>query len=181
MGDIRDYVLRTVEEERNFLHVGNRRKANCLNHILRRNHLLKLIIEEKIQGSLKLTGRQRRRRTHILYDVKETEGDWKLEKRTWDRSLCRSLFGRDYGLVTRQITEWSQWPSCLRSLASWDCSFESCRVHRCPSFVSAVGEITLRLADPSFRGALPTLVCHCVCVWWAVAPEEENNYKSSLQ
>jgi hypothetical protein len=76
-----DYVLRIVKVERNILHVGNRRKANCLSHILRRNHLLKLTIEENIQGSVKLTRRRGRRRTHILYDVKEMEGDWKLEQR----------------------------------------------------------------------------------------------------
>jgi hypothetical protein len=43
-----EHVLHRVEEERNILHTVNRRKANWIGHILRRNCLLKHISEGKI-------------------------------------------------------------------------------------------------------------------------------------
>jgi hypothetical protein len=42
---MRNEVLRSVKEERNILHRINRRKANRIGHILRRNCLLKQVIE----------------------------------------------------------------------------------------------------------------------------------------
>jgi len=54
------------------LQTTNRRKANWIGHILRRNCLLKDVIEGKIQGRLEVTGRRGRRRKQILDDVKET-------------------------------------------------------------------------------------------------------------
>jgi hypothetical protein len=44
-------VLHTVKEERNILHTIKRRKANCIGHILRRNCLLKHVIEGKLVGN----------------------------------------------------------------------------------------------------------------------------------
>jgi hypothetical protein len=43
-------VLHRVKEERNVLHTVKRRKANWIGHILRRNCLLKLVIERKREG-----------------------------------------------------------------------------------------------------------------------------------
>jgi hypothetical protein len=43
-------VLLRVSEQRNILHEIRKRKANCIGHILRRNCLLKQIIEGKIKG-----------------------------------------------------------------------------------------------------------------------------------
>jgi hypothetical protein len=43
-------VLHRVKEERNILHTIIRRKANCVGHILRRNCLLKHVIEGKLEG-----------------------------------------------------------------------------------------------------------------------------------
>jgi len=42
-------VLNRNEEERNILHTVKRRKANWTGHILRRNCLLKHVIEGKIE------------------------------------------------------------------------------------------------------------------------------------
>jgi hypothetical protein len=41
-------VLHRVKEERNIVHTIKRRKANWIGHILRRNCLLKHVIERKI-------------------------------------------------------------------------------------------------------------------------------------
>ena len=45
-------VLHRVKEKRNILHTKIRRKANWISHILRRNCLLKHIIERKIEGRI---------------------------------------------------------------------------------------------------------------------------------
>jgi hypothetical protein len=43
---VRNEVVRRVKEERNIVHTIKRRKANWIGHILRRNCLLKHVIEE---------------------------------------------------------------------------------------------------------------------------------------
>jgi len=50
-------VLHIVKDERNVLQTTNRRKANCIGHILCRNCLLKCIFEGKIDGSIDEAGR----------------------------------------------------------------------------------------------------------------------------
>jgi hypothetical protein len=45
-------VLLRVKIERNILHTVNRRKANWNGHILRRNCLLKQVIEGKVEGRI---------------------------------------------------------------------------------------------------------------------------------
>jgi hypothetical protein len=55
---INEAVLRNVNEDRNILHTIKRRKANCVGHILRRNCLLKHVIERKIEGRIEVTGRR---------------------------------------------------------------------------------------------------------------------------
>ena len=42
-----------VKEKRNILHEISKRKANWISHILRRNCLLKHVIEGKIKGEMK--------------------------------------------------------------------------------------------------------------------------------
>jgi hypothetical protein len=65
-------VLHRVKEERNIVHTIKRRKANWIGHILRRNGLLKHVIEGKIEGRIEVTGRLGRRRKQLLDDLKET-------------------------------------------------------------------------------------------------------------
>ncbi|GFG31168.1 hypothetical protein Cfor_05154 [Coptotermes formosanus] len=67
-------VLHRVKEDRNILHTIKRRKANWIGHILRRNSLLKHVIEGKIEGRMEVMGRQGRRRKRLLDDLKETRG-----------------------------------------------------------------------------------------------------------
>jgi hypothetical protein len=43
-------VLHRVKEEMNIVHTIKRRKANSIGHILRRNCLLKHVIEGKLEG-----------------------------------------------------------------------------------------------------------------------------------
>jgi hypothetical protein len=66
-------VLRRVKEGRNILHTIRRRKANWIGHTLRRNCLIKDIIEGKIPG----TRRRGRRRMQLLDDLKEKRRYWK--------------------------------------------------------------------------------------------------------
>ena len=65
-------VLRGVMEDRNIVHTIKRRKANWIGHILRRNCLLKHIIEEKMEGGIEETGRRGRRRKQLLGYLTET-------------------------------------------------------------------------------------------------------------
>jgi hypothetical protein len=48
-------VLHRVKEESNILQTIKRRKDNCIGHILRRNCLLKYVIEGKIEGRIEMT------------------------------------------------------------------------------------------------------------------------------
>jgi hypothetical protein len=64
-------VLHRVKEERNILHKIKRRKANCIGHILRRNCLLKHVIEGKLEGRVEMTGIRGRRCKQLLDDLKE--------------------------------------------------------------------------------------------------------------
>jgi hypothetical protein len=50
-------VLQKVKEERNIIPTIKRRKANWIDHILRRNCLLKHVIEGKLEGRIEMTGR----------------------------------------------------------------------------------------------------------------------------
>jgi hypothetical protein len=94
-----------VKEERNIVHTIKRRKANWIGHILRRNCLLKHVIEGKLQGRIEMTGRRGRRRKQLLDDLKEKKSYWKLKEEALDRTLWRTRCGRGYGPVVRQIVE----------------------------------------------------------------------------
>jgi hypothetical protein len=50
-------VLHRVKEERNIVLTIKRRKANWIGHILRRNCLLKHVIEGTLEGRIEMTGR----------------------------------------------------------------------------------------------------------------------------
>jgi hypothetical protein len=54
---VRNEVLHRVKEERNIVHTIKRRKANRIGHILRRNCLLKHVIERKIEGRIEMKER----------------------------------------------------------------------------------------------------------------------------
>ena len=62
-------VLLRVNEQRNILHEMRKRKANLIGHILRRNCLLKQVIEGKIKGEMEVTRRRGRKRKKLLDDL----------------------------------------------------------------------------------------------------------------
>jgi hypothetical protein len=97
-------VLHRVEEERNILHTVKRRKGNWIGHILRRNCLLKHVIEGKVERKIEVTGRRVRRRKQVLDDFKETIRCCKLKEEALDRTVWRTRFVRRYGPVVRQTT-----------------------------------------------------------------------------
>jgi hypothetical protein len=98
-------VLHRVREERNILHTIKRRKANWIGHILRRNCLLKHVIEGKLEGRIEMTGIRGRRSKQLLYNPKEKEMYWKLKEETLDRIVWRTRFGRCYVPVVRENTK----------------------------------------------------------------------------
>ena len=64
-------VLHRVKLERNIMQTIQRRKANWIGHMLRRNCLLENIIEGKVDRSTVVTGRRKRRRRQLLDDFRE--------------------------------------------------------------------------------------------------------------
>jgi hypothetical protein len=55
-------ILLRIKEQRNILHEIRKKKANWIDHILRRNCFLQQFIEGKIKGEIEVTGREGRRR-----------------------------------------------------------------------------------------------------------------------
>jgi hypothetical protein len=72
-------ILHRVKEERNILHTIKRRKTDWIGHILRRNCLLKHVIEGKLEGRIEMTGRRGRRRQQLMDDLKEKRRYCKLK------------------------------------------------------------------------------------------------------
>jgi hypothetical protein len=66
-------VSQGVKEERNILQTMKRRNANWIGHILRRNCLLKHVIEGKIERRIEVTERRVRRRKQIQDYLKKGE------------------------------------------------------------------------------------------------------------
>jgi hypothetical protein len=85
----------TVKEERYILQTIKRKKAKWIGHILRRNCLLKPVIEGNIERAVEVARRQGRRRKQLLHHIKEKRGYWKL-KEVLHRTLWRTPFGRGY-------------------------------------------------------------------------------------
>ena len=85
-------MLLRVNEQRNILHEIIKRKYNRIGHILRRNCLLKQVIEGKIKGQIEVTRRQGRRRKKILDDLKDRRGYCELQEEALDRTMWRNRF-----------------------------------------------------------------------------------------
>jgi hypothetical protein len=95
-------VLLRVNEQRNILHEIRKRKADWIGHILRRNCLLKQVIEGKINGEMEVTRRRGRRRRKLLGDLKDRREYSHLKEEGLDRTLWRVRFGRGFGPVVEQ-------------------------------------------------------------------------------
>jgi len=98
-------VLLRVKEQRNILHEIRKRKTNWIGHILRRNCLLQLVIEGRIQGGIEVTRIRGRRRRKLLNDLKERRGYSHLKKEALDRTMWIARFGRGFGPVVRQTAK----------------------------------------------------------------------------
>ena len=98
-------VLLRVNEQKNILHEISKRKANWIGHILRRNCLLKQVIEGKIKGEVEVTRRQGRRSRKLLDELKKRRGYSHLKEEALDRTMWRYRFGGVFEPVVRQNTE----------------------------------------------------------------------------
>jgi hypothetical protein len=92
-------VLLGVSEQRNILHEIRKRKAKWIGHILRRNCLLKQVIERKTKGQIEVTRRRGRRRKKLLDDLGNRRGFSNLKEEALDRIKWRNRFGRGCGPV----------------------------------------------------------------------------------
>jgi hypothetical protein len=90
-----------VKEERGILHAIERRMANWICHILRKNGFLRHVIEGKIEGRIEVTGGRGRRRKQLLDGRKETKGYCKLKEEVLDLTVWVARFGRGCGPVVR--------------------------------------------------------------------------------
>ena len=79
---------------------------------MRRNCLLKHVIEGKIEGSIEVTGRRGRRRKQLLDDLKEKRGCWTLKDEALDLTAWRTRLGRGCGPALRQTAEIINHYSC---------------------------------------------------------------------
>jgi hypothetical protein len=70
-------------EQRNIQHEIRKQKANWIGYILRRNCLLKQVIEGKIKGEIEVI----RRRKKLLDDLKDRRGYSHLKEEALDRTI----------------------------------------------------------------------------------------------
>jgi hypothetical protein len=98
-------VLFRVNEQRNIVHEIRKRKANWIGRILRRNCLLKQVIEGKIKGEMEVTRRRERRRKKLLDDRKDRRGYSHLKEEALDRTMWKNHFEGGFEPVVRQNTE----------------------------------------------------------------------------
>ena len=102
-----------VNEQSNILHEIRKRKANWIGHIIRRNCLLKQVIEGKVKGEMEVARRRGRRRKKLLDDLKDRRGYSHLKEEALHRTIWRHRFGGGFGPVVRQNTEWMNYYYCL--------------------------------------------------------------------
>jgi len=69
---------------------------------LRRNCLIKHVIDGKIEGRIEATGRLGRRLKRLLDDLEEKRGHCKLKWEALDRTLWRTDSGRSHELVRQK-------------------------------------------------------------------------------
>ena len=97
-------MLLRVNEQRNILHEIRKRKANWIGHMLRRNCLLKQVIEGNIKREMEVTRKRGRRRRKLLGDLKDRRGYSHLKEEALDRTMWRNRFRGGFGPVVRENT-----------------------------------------------------------------------------
>ena len=90
-------VLLRVNEQRNILHEIRKRKANWIGQILRRNCLVRQVIEGKVKGEMEVTRRGGRRRKKLLDDLREGRGYSHLKEEALNHTVWRNRFGGGIG------------------------------------------------------------------------------------
>jgi len=98
-------VLLRVNEQKNILHEIRKRKAKWIGQILRRNCLLKQVIEGKIKVEMEVTRRRGRRRRKLLDHLKDRTGYSYVKEEALNRTMLRNRFGGGFGPVVRQNIE----------------------------------------------------------------------------
>jgi hypothetical protein len=86
-----------------YLELMNR--GNWIGHILRRNCLLKQVIEGKIKVEMEVTRRQGRRHRKLLDDLKDRRGYFHLKEEALDRTMWRARFGPVIRQTTKRMNE----------------------------------------------------------------------------
>jgi len=94
-----------VKVKTNILHKITNRRANWIGHILRRNSLVKHVIEGEVEVRIEVTGRRGKIRKQLLDDLQETRVYWKLKEETLDHTVWETVFERGYGPVVRLPNE----------------------------------------------------------------------------
>ena len=94
-------VLLRVNEQRNILHEIRKRKADCIGHILRRNCLLKQVIEGKIKGEMEVARRSKK----LLDDLKDRRGYSHLKEEALDRTMWRHLLEEALDLSSDRLLD----------------------------------------------------------------------------
>jgi hypothetical protein len=60
---------------------------------LRRNFILRHVIEGEIEERIEMRGRPGRRRKKLLDDLQAKKRYWNLKEEALDRTVCRARFG----------------------------------------------------------------------------------------
>ena len=97
-------VISRVNEQRNILHEIRKWKANWIGHMLRRNCLLKQVIEGNIKREMEVTRKRGRRRRKLLCDLKDRRGYSHLKEEALDRTMWRNRFRGGFAPVVRENT-----------------------------------------------------------------------------
>jgi hypothetical protein len=79
--------------------------TSWIGHILRRNCLLKQVIEGKIKGEMEVKRRGGRRRKKLLDDFKDRRGYSHLKEEALDRTMWRNRYGGGFGPVVNENTK----------------------------------------------------------------------------
>jgi hypothetical protein len=89
-------ALRRVKEKRNILHTKKRRKTNWIGHILRRNWLIKHVVEGSIEERIEVRGRRGRRCKKLPNELEEKGRYWNFKAEALNLTVWRSCFGGGY-------------------------------------------------------------------------------------
>jgi hypothetical protein len=95
-------VLHRVKEKKNILHEISKRKSNWIGQILRRNCLVRQVIEGKIKGGIEMTARRGRRRRKLLDELNPLKpnghcsGTAPLTSRRWILNIYSTNIRTEY-------------------------------------------------------------------------------------